>query len=103
MEMFSNEINMRLSQELDSLMSVMHFQINRAISAAINDRFIPEIQSIMGSLSSSHRDTESGLLGNSQTNNDQPNGLKTKRTKKDSRTAFDLSDTKDLSPYNNAS
>ena len=30
MEMFSNEINLRLRQEMDSLISVMHSQINRA-------------------------------------------------------------------------
>ena len=32
METFSNEINMRLSQEMNFLMSMMHPQLNRAIS-----------------------------------------------------------------------
>ena len=35
MQTFTSEFNMRLSQEMDSMMSMMHGQINRAISAAI--------------------------------------------------------------------
>ena len=31
-ETFSNEFNLRLSQEMDSMMSMMHSQINRAIT-----------------------------------------------------------------------
>ena len=31
-ETFTNEINLRLSQEMDSMMSMVHNQINRAIS-----------------------------------------------------------------------
>ena len=34
-ETFTNEINLRLSQEMDSMMSMVHNQINRAISTAI--------------------------------------------------------------------
>ena len=34
-EAFSNEFNLRLSQEMDSMMSMMHSQINRAITTAI--------------------------------------------------------------------
>ena len=75
MEIFSNEINMRPLQDMDSLMSVRHFQINRAMNSAINDRV--ELQNIIGSLSPSYRDTESGSYGNGQENNDQTNGLKT--------------------------
>ena len=48
-ETFSNEFNLRLSQEMDSMMSMVHNQINRAISTAIPERFIPEIQNIVSS------------------------------------------------------
>ena len=54
----------------------------------------------MGSLSTSHRDTEYGSSGNGQENIDKTSGLKTKITKKDSMFAFDLRDTGDLSSYN---
>ena len=84
---------------MDSFMFVLHSQINRAISSAINDIVIPEIQNIMGSLSSGHRYTESGMSGNGQEMGEQTNRLKTKITKKDSRSAFHLKDTGEFSPY----
>ena len=39
METFTSEFNMRLSQEMDSRMSMMHSQINRAINNAIAESF----------------------------------------------------------------
>ena len=90
-EAFSNEFNLRLSQEMDSMMSLMHNQINRAISTAIAERVIPEIQNIVSSMSSSgNRDTEASMSPNSQENRENTSGLKTKITKKDSRSACDL-------------
>ena len=38
METFPNEFIMRLSQVMDSMMSMMHTQINRAITSAIAER-----------------------------------------------------------------
>ena len=59
MEAFTSEFKTRLTQEMDSMMSMVHSQINRAISTAIAERAIPEIQSIVSSMSSSgNRDTE---------------------------------------------
>ena len=60
---------------------------------------IPEIQNALGTLSSGQRDTESGSSPNNQEDREGSNGLKTKITKKDSWSAFDLRDTEDLSPY----
>ena len=60
---------------------------------------IPEIQNAMGTLSSGQTDTESGSSPNNQEDREVSNGLKTKITKKDSWSAFDLRDTEDLSPY----
>ena len=62
-EIFSNEFSFRLSHEMDSMMSMMHSQINRAISTAIAGRVIPEIQNIVSSMSSSGiRDTEASIV-----------------------------------------
>ena len=62
-ETFTSEFNMRLSQEIDS----MHSQINRAISTAIAERVIPEIQNIGSSMSpSGNWDTEASSSPNSQ-------------------------------------
>ena len=51
-ETFSNEFTLRLFQEMDSMMSMVHNQTNRAISTAISERVIQEIQNIVSSMSS---------------------------------------------------
>ena len=81
---FTNEVNLRLFQEMDSMMSMVHAQINRAISSAISDGVIPEIRNIVSSMSSSgNRDTEASSSPNSQENRERMTRLKT-ITKKDS-------------------
>ena len=98
MEAFSNKKNFQ--QTRNGFFDVHDYsQINWGISSAINDRVISEIQNIMGSPCSGQQNTESGMSGNDQENNEQANGLKTKITKKDSWSAFDFRDTGDLSPY----
>ena len=93
-EVFSSEFNLRLPREMDSLMSMMRSQINRAITTAIAERVIPEIQNIANSMSSTgHRDTEASLSPNSQENRENASGLKIKIAKKDSRSVGDLRDT----------
>ena len=76
-ETFTNEFNLRLSQEMDSMMSMVHNQINRAISTAISERVIPEIENIVSSMSSSrNRDTEASMSPSSQENRENSSGLK---------------------------
>ena len=83
LEPFTNEFNLRLSQEMDSMMPMVHNQINRAISTAISERVIPEIQNIVISMSSSgNRDTEASLSPSSRENRENSYGLKTKIFKK---------------------
>ena len=75
-ETFTNEFNLRLSREMDSMMSMVHNQINRAISTAMSERVIPEIQNIVSSMSSSgNRDTEASLSPSSQENRENSSGL----------------------------
>ena len=101
METFPNEFNLRLSQEMDSTMAMMHFGINRAISSALFDRVISEKGNIVSSMSSSeNRDTEAASSSPiSQENRGNIAGLKTKFTNKDSRSVGDLRDTEDHGPY----
>ena len=95
-ETFSNEFNLRLSQEMDAMMSMMHSQISRAINNAMTERVIPEIQNIVSSLSSSRkRDTEASISPNSQENRECSSGFKSNFAKKDSQYACDLRDTAD--------
>ena len=90
------------SQEMDSMMSMMHSQINRAISSARGERVIPEVQNTVSLLPLGIRDTESGWASNNQENRDETTGFKTKITEKDCM-SFDLRDTKDLVPYSDTS
>ena len=100
METFTSEFNIRFSHEMDSMMSMKHSQINRAVSTAIAERVIPEIQNMVSSMSSlGNRATEASLSPHSQENTEKNSGFKTKITKKDSRFACDLRATRDGSPY----
>ena len=100
METFTSEFNMRLSQEMDSMMAMMHSQINRAINSAMVERVIPEIQNMVSSLScSGNRDTEASWSPNSRKNTETNSGFKSKITKKDSRSVGDLRAPRDSSPY----
>ena len=80
-ETFSNEFILRLSHEMDSMMSMVHNQINRAISTAISERVIPEIHNIVSLMSSSgNRDTEASMSPSSQENRENTSWLRTKIT-----------------------
>ena len=103
-ETFSNEFNLRLSQEMDSMMAMVHGQINRAISTAIAEKVIPEIQNIVSSMSSSgNRDTEASTSPSSQENRNDLSGLRTKILKKDSRSMGDLRNAAERGSYNTVS
>ena len=93
----SGEMNARMSREMESMMDFMQTQISRAINSVISERIIPEIQSMMGnSVLAQH-----GIEPNSSPNEDGIRGTwkNTKLTKKDSRSACDLRDHADTSPY----
>ena len=99
-ENFTSEFNLRLSQEMDSMISMVHSQINRAINTAISKRVIPEIQNIVSLMSSSgNRDTEASMSPCNQENRENPSGLRSKITKKDSRSVGDLRDTTGTGHY----
>ena len=44
LDMLSGEINLRISQEIKSLLNGMNSQIENAISSAISERIIPQVQ-----------------------------------------------------------
>ena len=78
----------------------MHSQINRAITTAIAERVVPEIQNIANSMSSTgHRDTEDSMFPNSQENRENASGPKTKFAKQYSRSVGDLRDTTGCGSY----
>ena len=66
METFTSDFNVRLSHVRDSMIAMMHSQINRAINTAMAGRVRPEIQNMVSSLSSSgNRDNEASSSPNS--------------------------------------
>ena len=70
------------------------------MSSAISDRVIPKIRNIVNLMSSSgNRDSEASSSANSQDNRERTTGFKTKIAMNDSRSACDLKDTEDHSPY----
>ena len=100
LETFTSEFNLRLLQEMDSMMSLMHSQINRTINTAVAARVTPVIQNIVSSISSSgNRDTEVSSSPNSQENAKTNNGFGNKILKKDSWSTGDLRVPRDNSPY----
>ena len=52
METFTIESNLRVSQEMSSIMTMMHWQINWAIRSAIDERVLPKIENVVSSPSS---------------------------------------------------
>ena len=79
METFTSEFNMRLSQDMDTMLCILYSQINRAISSTLAERVLPEIQNIVSSMSSSRNsDTESGLSPDNQGIRKAQRGLKPK-------------------------
>ena len=74
METCTNEFNLRLSQEMDTKISMMHSQIKRAISSAFAERVILEIQNMVSSLASRNRDTEANSSSNIQENRKSTTG-----------------------------
>ena len=82
------------------MLSMVHNQTNRAISTAISERVTPVIQNIVSSMSSSgNSDTEASMSPISQEKRENLSGLKSKMTKKDSRSVGDLSDTTGRGSY----
>ena len=84
---------------MESLTSIMHTQIDTGISSAINDIVISQVQNIFVSLPLKGRDMGTGTSTCHQGIGDDPDDSYTSLPKKDSRSAFDIREDADLSPY----
>ena len=97
--MLSGELNARISREMETMMDLMHWQISRAISSAISERIIPEIQNMVENLPLSQHGVEPCTSTNEVGIRNTWKNANTKLTKKDSRSACDLRDHTDNVPY----
>ena len=88
-------MNARLFQETDSIMNAIQTQNNSAISSAINDCFLR----IMGSLPLPRNRSGTGTSSNEQGLVNVWRDANTKLATKDSRSAFDLRENMDFTPY----
>ena len=95
----SGEINDRMSREMEAMMDLMQSQITRAISSAISERVIPEIQNMVENLPLGQHGVEPGTSLNEKGIRSAWENTNIRLTKKDSRSACDLRDHMDVSPY----
>ena len=96
----SGEMNARMSREMETMMELMHTQISRAINSAISERIIPELQNMVGTLPLSRYGVEPCTSTNENGIRNVWQNANTELTKKDSRSACDLRDHTDNTPYN---
>ena len=97
--MLSAEMNARMSREMETMMDLMQSQISRAISSAISEKIIPEIQNMVEHLPLSQHGVEPCTSTNEDGIGNVWKNANTKFTKKDSRSACDLRDHMDNTPY----
>ena len=95
----SGEMNARMSREMEAMMDLMQSQITRAISSAISERIIPEIQKMVENLPLGQHGVEPCTFADEDGIRNVWKNANTKLTKKDSRSACDLRDHMDVSPY----
>ena len=95
----SGEINARMSREMETMMDLMQTQITRAISSAMSERIIPEIQNMVENLPLGQHGVEPGTSLNEDGVRSAWESTNTRLTKKDSRSACDLRVHSDVSPY----
>ena len=80
------------------MVSMMLFQINRAINSAMDDRVIPAIQKIASNLPLGEKEIVTATSTCHQGHGDMPDGPSINSTK-NSRSAFDIRDEMDLGLY----
>ena len=88
-----------LSREMEAVLDLMQSQISRAISSAISERIIPEIQNMVENLPLSQHGVEPCTSINEDGIGNVWKNANTKFRKKDSRSACDLKDQVDNTPY----
>ena len=83
-------MNARMSREMETMKDFMQTQISRAISCALSERIIPEIQNMV---------LEPCTFSDANRVENVWKNTNAKFTKKDSRSACDIRDHTDFTPY----
>ena len=98
--MLSSEMNARMSRKMKTMMNFTQTQNNRAISSAIGERIITEIQNMVETLPLNHHGVEPCTTLDEDGIGNVWKTTNTKFTKKDSSSACNLKDHADTTPYN---
>ena len=96
MEILYGEININISSEMDYIIRTMHSQINRVISTAISDMFIPDIESIFGTLPLNQNGVGTDTSSCDQCLGTKPKGSEVFLTRNNSRSDFAFREDVDL-------
>ena len=100
LDMLSGEINLRISQEINSLLNGMNSQIENAISSAISERIIPQMQGVVEALLSMQLESVSQMSRRPQTKeSDERNVDENNLQIRNSRSRQCLMEPEDESPY----
>ena len=97
--MLSGEMNARMSREMQTMMDFMPNQISRAISFAVSERIIPGIQNMVENLPLNRHGVEPCTSSYEDGIGIVCKNKNTKITKKDSRSAWELREDTDFTPY----
>ena len=97
--MLSGEMNARMSREMEAMMDLMQSLISRAISSAISVRIIPETQNMVEILPLSQHGVELCTSTNEEGIGNVWKNANTKFTKNYSRSACDLRNHVENTPY----
>ena len=95
----SGEMNARTSREMETMMDFMQTQISRAISCAISERIIPEIQNMVENFPLIQQSVEPCTSSNESGVGNLWKNANTKFSKKDSMSACDLRKHTDFTSY----
>ena len=92
-------MNARMSREMETMMDFMQTEVIRVISCAINERIMPEIQNKEENSPLNQHGVEPCASANVNGTGNVWKSANTKLTKQDSRSACDLRDHTDFTPY----
>ena len=100
LDMLSGEINLKTSHEVISLLNGMNSQIENAISSAISERIIPQMQGVVETILNRQLESVSSLSRRPHNmESDERNVDKNNLQNRNSRSRQNLTEPEDESPY----
>ena len=100
LDMLTGEINLRISQEIGCSINGVNSQIESAISSAISEKIIPQMQGVVDAILNRQLEGVSSMSRRPQnTDSDERNVEEINMQNKNSRSRINLREPEDESPY----